>query len=233
MSLVGVSTKRAGLLTGTFVQFRHFPDCRCQCLLHLPYTFAYLNSPLNSTNEYGTANTNSQEYCRVRDELELFDKLDNAECISYYCTQFESQRGDIILILDNSTSQGILDLAVIGSSVPIDPGVGNAWDWMCLAIGATSGSTSVCPTPPDNWQIVPTFQGSLAYQKATISNCLSRPTLEHGKLQFSLTVMIVVMVCKAAKTACMITALVVLKSPPLFTIGGKFSKVHSNWAIEC
>ncbi|KAF4633179.1 hypothetical protein G7Y89_g4941 [Cudoniella acicularis] len=158
---------------------------------------------------------------RVVDEFSSFERLENSACIDYYYTQFESQRGDVIAILDDNTPQGMLDLTIIGRSVPATSGRGVAWGWMCLATPDLEEPPVLnCPRPsPDNWQLQPTYYGTYAYQNTNVSYCLSKPAVEHCKLQFSLVLMIIVMISNVLKIVCMIGALFASKAPPLVTIG--------------
>lgn len=61
----------------------------------------------------------------------------------------------------------------------------------------------------DNWE---TFSYSVDY-------CLSEPMEEFCRLEFSMTIMIVIVVCNLIKTICMVLTVWKQKTPPLATIG--------------
>ena len=52
-----------------------------------------------------------------------------------------------------------------------------------------------------------------------IDYCLSKPVVEHCKLQLSVAVMIVIIICNIFKTVCMITILWKQDPKPLVTLG--------------
>jgi hypothetical protein len=85
---------------------------------------------MNITNQDGAPNTpqSRRKFTQVRDYISDFGELNNTECIDYYYTRFESQRGDVIIVLNDSTSQEMSDQGIIERIVPSSDGNGNNWD---------------------------------------------------------------------------------------------------------
>ncbi|KAK5045445.1 hypothetical protein LTR84_009309 [Exophiala bonariae] len=199
-----------------------------------PTTLDYLNGPLFSTYDTETEmipNLNNEEYLQIRDALPLFERLEIAECIKAYGSQFISKRGDVIPILSTDTAQAGLDMAVVGRGIPTIFRREATWSWMCMPVLDPGSNARACPNLPsaEHWQIIltppirylanwTTVDGASRVD-ATVTHCLSRPSPELCKLEFSLYFMAAVIVCNFIKATAMIITLYSCDEMPLVTLG--------------
>ncbi len=154
-------------------------------------------------------------------------KLENKECVEVYTAPIISTNSDLILVSTYSDSNKSLlywDLSqdsqlLIGSyqssgicSLPVlrncDPSrvIANGQDWSIDVSDAqgTDGYT-IAVDPP--------------VKETSIQYCLSKRVEEHCKLQFSLAIMIIVIICNLIKTICMSKIAWKQDPEPLVTLG--------------
>lgn len=129
-------------------------------------------------------------------------RLENEACMKAYGQDFVSAYGDI-LVVSSATNDSNSLLAYITSTIRPDiPGKANgpSYAWICTSnpesqpFYDSSCDVGKAATQADSWAVL-TFPAKY---------CLSRPILERCKLQFSLWIMIIIIICNAIKTTCMV-----------------------------
>ena len=153
----------------------------------------------------------------------LLLKLDNEACIKQYQESFISTNADLVVVTEatNSTNSliGFVEKAISGIVVhPKD-----RRSWMCNTPFDKPCTVSPAANKSD-WSIATAPTGDLSsISTNSVQYCLSQKVPEHCKLQFSMAIMIVVIICNIVKAGCM--GLVAWKkSPePLVTLGDAIS----------
>ena len=175
-------------------------------------------------------------------DISTFDNLTISDCIRAYGRDFVSARSDLILVVDDTralTNSSMIPFGSIGDD--------NGYSWMCqgysgkIPLGGTCNIDEliVNATEWHRWQ--PLYQagindpnsigrfstsaGALRTDIGTgngylpIQYCLSRKVDEHCTVQFSITIMCIVIVSSAVKAISMVTFLLFQDEPPLVTLG--------------
>lgn len=149
------------------------------------------------------------------------ERLDNLACIQAYAQDYVSGRSNVLLISTdhNATalpeyyfSDTIGNIAINRNTICAQ----DMFHWICPDLG--SGCQDVCRShlaqvSSDASQWRPHSQ------PADVAYCLSQPTPQHCKLQFSLPIVIVVLVMNVVKMLLMIYTIFGLDDTPLLTIG--------------
>ena len=138
-------------------------------------------------------------------------RLENKACVEIYTAPIISTNSDLLLVSNYSEpNNSVLDL-LTGI-----PGIVNNQPQGCLM-----AFNSHCANPqdwsidiPDNEQLPPP-----GINGTRIQYCLSQRVEEHCKLQFSLAIMIGVIICNLIKTICMSTIAWRQDPEPLVTLG--------------
>ncbi|MCJ1470576.1 hypothetical protein MMC07_009222 [Pseudocyphellaria aurata] len=149
--------------------------------------------------------------------------LNNSACIQAYAHDYLSDRSDLLLVTSaNSTSIPTLFSTVTVNSVGTNEEIACVPDmyfWIC----ANPRCSDLCQShlsevlaDAEHWSLNP-YAFYMAALK--VKYCLSQQTQEHCKLQFSLQIMIVVIVINTLKMVLMLYAVFGLKETPLMTIG--------------
>lgn len=136
----------------------------------------------------------------LHDNISSLTKLDNAACIRAYGHDYVSSYGDLLLVLSARNAANSLlfhDLSLIPEiTLPND-----SFDWICAGnpdiryVGFYRlCSADKAAAKASEWTI----------QSHSIDYCLSRKNEEHCRLQFSLIVMIGVILSNLVKMICMI-----------------------------
>ena len=197
-----------------------------------------LNFPIGIDAAPPNLTTTVQDYKTNQTSLE---KLENEICVKTYTAPIISTNSDLLLISDFSDptnsllywdrgqdSQLIVDSEYNDTggfcSLPFlrncDPSgvIANPKNWSIdISDAIPNYFTS---TTPDNEADGPVFEPLISFLNGTrIQYCLSQPVEEHCKLQFSLAIMIVVIVCNLIKTSCMGMIAWKQDPEPLVTLG--------------
>ena len=149
-------------------------------------------------------------------------KLQNEECADTYSAPIISTNSDLFLVSDYQDANNSLiwiDTTIYPRLVSHD---GNVFYYLqlCDLTGAINNSRNLSFNISELWQLY----GSNAYYPPTpeissIDYCLSKRAKENCKLQFSLTIMIVVIICNMIKTVCMAIISWKQDPEPLVTLG--------------
>ena len=142
------------------------------------------------------------------------ERLDLATCIQAYTPEFVSGRSHFAVVLGNSTN-----LTDNPKAVTFGGGAYSA-DWFCTNSTTTEkyyncSSDSIIRDVDngDNWH----------YNGSTIEYCLSQRVEEHCQLQFSVKIMIIVIIANFLKLVCMLYTVRSHKIPTLVTVGDAVS----------
>lgn len=189
-----------------------------------PATLAILTAPQNN-GENGI-------YSHLTRKLQNFERLDPITCINAYETDFITNHGDLILVLDPAINATFPPLP---SSNPIEPILRtNPYKWMCQSLGMP------CDLAADkenalrgNWTIGMTAMLDDEFFRPRVEYCLSEMMPERCRLQFSIPLLVVVIVFNSVKVLCLTMALWWQKEPTLVTVGGKFfsSYISHVWTF--
>ncbi|KAL9034312.1 MAG: hypothetical protein Q9180_005478 [Flavoplaca navasiana] len=159
----------------------------------------------------------------------IWQRMDNKLCIQKYGRQFISTQGDFLAVshaLNDSFSIKFIDTAYPKT----DNGGGPSYNWMCdLYPDAQHGINNeqcrleVLLPKATKWAIrsnrrnFPNY--GMPWQPDPVDYCLSRRVKEECRLQFSLALLIVVIICNFVKAACMIVIVYRHDAVPLITLG--------------
>ena len=162
--------------------------------------------------------------------LSSLERLSNKECIAIYTSSIISKYSDVLLISNyggaqQSNNSYILSNTAVDSPIVLDPsGAENLrLQWLCAMPVyydyETCGSNNRPKDPNGNWtiELYPLAghtlgedaflsgdtENPLPINTTEIQYCLSQPVSEECETQFSLGIMIAVLVCNMVKTACM------------------------------
>lgn len=163
--------------------------------------------------------------------------LSASDCIQAYAVDFLSNRGDLIVVINSSTSDtGIvvkgaapmsgLELELWGS-VSSSP-----YDWICSGLADGPGSQVLCEESwntidPANWILDPvTFDYHADIVETPLDDdfiqvryCLSETLPSRCQLQFNLPLLIIVIIFNAGKVVCIAVVATRMKDHPLVTVG--------------
>ena len=176
-------------------------------------------------------------------------KLSNEECIQTYGQSVVTAHGDVLAVSSAWENPSLSLANGLNARCPVEwiaaPNAGSQssvpYSWMCqksarkfdpftLAIWTASHTTALrwmftsgtkslttCDVgniDPKNWTIA-----DAEFKPYPVQYCYSRPVAERCKLQFSLAIMSIVIVCNLVKMMCMLLMLLHQRSKPLVTLG--------------
>lgn len=147
-----------------------------------------------------------------------WDNLTNEACIKIYMQEYLTANSNVLAVtsaLNDSSS-------LLNSTYPAYlyyEAVGNLW--LCgdsvSVIDSNTCDTSAILAEAANWTIGIEYGG---YMRAfPIQYCLSQPVEGYCTLQFSLWIIVIVIICNITKLACMIMLLLRQQAKPLVTLG--------------
>ena len=148
--------------------------------------------------------------------LSTWHNLENAKCIQRYAKVYIVGYGDVIAMTSNLSATVPLLLASQVSK--FDTQASEAQQWICSA----SCHWSQIEVLPWEWYLTDQMIYSIDdyyAQQYKVDYCLSRPVPEQCKIQLSLVIIAVVIICNAIKLCCMLVTLWKKQSTPLVTIG--------------
>lgn len=137
------------------------------------------------------------------------ERLENKACIQEYGKDIVSNRKNILAI----TSEVTLDTdTVLGS---LDSGITNmeSYWWLCSAESPLPGRCDLTELAASS------YSWNITDYHFPIKYCLSERAQERCRLQFSLRMMVVVIICNIVKVVCMSLTLWKRKTDPLVTVG--------------
>ena len=174
-----------------------------------------LSFTFSSSNDYNTTLDTLQDYQNNQTSLV---KLDNKACVDVYSAPIISTHSDLLFVTSrigvNSSLLAIggnVDSPIIINTTQDDAGL-QARNIFCMFQLCESPGTVLDPQNMTFYDFNPDWTAYVEY-------CLSKPVEEHCKLQFSLTIMIEVIICNMMKTVCMTIILWKQDPEPLVTLG--------------
>jgi len=150
---------------------------------------------------------------RLQDNVTALERLDNAACMKAYSKPLLSDRRNLLAVTSAKpiNSSHLLDVM---SKTPIsrdDP-----TRWICSFL---PGYADQNPLIPCDVNLAAQHADSWKVATKPISYCLSERVQEHCKLQFSNTIMFVVIACNLLKVCCMSSAILRRSGEALVTTG--------------
>lgn len=152
-------------------------------------------------------------------------KLENKECVEVYEAQVVSANSDLILVSTYSNSNNSLLYYELGQDSQLLSDSENYYNSCSLPLLRDCDLSGL--TNGQDWSIDVDYEGEpgdftswdFSTNETRIQYCLSRRVEEHCRLQFSLVIMIVVIMCNLIKTVCMSIIAWKQDSEPLVTLG--------------
>lgn len=185
-------------------------------------------APFNVTASLGLNNTGTNDVQDALQDIRTNDsyvKLQNKECVDTYSAPIISTNSDLFLVSDYPDANNSLIWS--GTRVYTRFGDDNVLCYLqlCDLTGAITNPRNLSFNISELWQQYE--YGSNAYfdhypptpGNSSIDYCLSKRAKENCKLQFSLTIMIVVIICNMIKTVCMAIISWQKDPEPLVTLG--------------
>ena len=177
------------------------------------YTDSIKIEPFTSVIDGYNASTNS------------YEDLTLSECTKLYNTDYMSSHRNLFLITKHSSNtthnNTLLDMIYVTGNV-ISPS-----SWMCTYYLAREsryyvGGPSTCSAS----DLISNVRSGLPWrvrliteEEVEIGGCKSERTAEKCRVQFSLSIMIVVICCNLVKACCMVIAVIRSRDPTLVTLG--------------
>ena len=152
--------------------------------------------------------------------VSTWNRLDNNACIQAYFQPYIVGYGDVIAITSalNATEPMLLAREVTG----FDTTGSISQDWMCSAYPSLQCNVNELRAKASHWTLNDTVllgPHDLYSQQYPVEYCLSQPVQERCKVQLSLVIIAVVILCNAIKISCMLVVIWKQKSAPLVTLG--------------
>ena len=137
-----------------------------------------------------------------------WQKLNSTTCREAYRPPILPDRSDVLVVVSvNSTGVSVLDYlswSISGEST------GSA-RWTCL--------NPICPSSTCDQMCAGSTTDNYELYNTPVDHCFSWKTAETCQLQFSLPIMIIVMICNLTKTVCMLLTIHHRFATPLLTLG--------------
>lgn len=146
---------------------------------------------------------------RLQDNVTALDRLDNAACMKAYSKPLLSDRRNLLAVTSAKpiNSSHLLDVM---SKTPISRN--DPTGWICSFLPGYAN-------PPCDVNLAVQHADSWKVADKPIKYCLSERVQEHCKLQFSNTIMFVVIACNLLKVCCMSSAILRRSGEALVTTG--------------
>ncbi|KAI9813664.1 MAG: hypothetical protein M1827_003735 [Pycnora praestabilis] len=151
----------------------------------------------------------NQQIQFYQDNAKQWQRLNNTDCINAYSNDITTSSGSVLAVTTYQNRSTSL-INILGQSLV--PGVSTTNEWIC-----TEGA-DVYDALCDVNTVLP-HAATWTVSGYPIEYCLSQVVPERCKLQFSITMMIVVIIFNALKVACMFYGFWGHKEKPLVTIG--------------
>ena len=183
-------------------------------LMGAPFNNTSYNVPDNSGGDYNIVGVDIQALTTLRDNQSTLEYLSNANCLKAYRNEFMPDRLDVLAVSSATNTTSSL-LSYWPDNVPRDiynPEMGYInrypYRWTC-----TQTAGNLCASPTQNWTVL----------DSPIDYCLSKQTEPSCKLQLSLVIMVIVVLCNFAKALSMSLTIWKPSSMPLLTLGDVIS----------
>ena len=210
---VQISVPRFSLIRGlirNYLENAHVPESQIYEILYggyRRYDFLGLNSDTYGltpaeVKEIKTIQSNVTASMRDLSSSE-WQNLTSTQCREAYRAEILSDRSDVLAVSSAKFSLRSL-IHYVNSTANIRDDEQSV-DWTCI-----HPYSYTCPNSTANYFQISTFP---------IDYCLSRTKVENCQLQFSLPIMIIVIICNLTKAVCMLLTLRHRFATPLLTLG--------------
>lgn len=215
--------------------------------LHLLYNSAVFSTLATHSYEgflasddikQGHAQQWSRPWSGVRHEVLLnistYTELNNRECIRTYAKTYVPSHRNVVVVTTNQDIQGIQQAFWSGQLDQPEHGASYtslvkypAYEWICSSFASNICNVEQLIAHAGQWKVrvlVPDREHSYYADTSNASiypvdYCLSEQVSEQCELQFSLTILTVVISCNLMEALCMVLMLFKQQSPPLVTLG--------------
>ncbi|PGH13119.1 hypothetical protein AJ79_03826 [Helicocarpus griseus UAMH5409] len=149
--------------------------------------------------------------------------LDNRQCVTTYSVGFQINHANLLIVSDDFNST-VADFANITS--PLDPPISDPYDWMCAEsrrISPTRSCRSLAGQVyvySDNWTIDNPYY---PFNEFRVKHCLSEPVPESCTVEYSIPLLLVVIVANIIKVAILWGVAFTMTDAPILTIGDAIS----------
>lgn len=159
--------------------------------------------------------------------ISSLSKLDNAECIEAYSPSNQTKFTDVVLVSSATNAKNsVIDVFFNVDSSELTNGTYSYNSWICSTPQSSSGCdfTSLKNNPQD-WNITcsgmndPSILSEKEDIVAPIQYCLTPPRGEQCKLQLSVAIIIIVLLCNLVKAVCIGLIAWDKNTKPLVTVG--------------
>ena len=160
---------------------------------------------------------------QFRANSSTFEKLNKGKCLKKYAGPIIPDRADVLLISSNKSTDSSPP-GLLFDNYPVDfisyssMSTYGAGAWICNNHTLKSESTGDC----DIHDAVLKVKSSV-FEKYNIESCLSQTATELCSLQFSVVIMIIVIICNFVKLVCMSYVVWRKDAAPLITLGDAIS----------
>ena len=146
-----------------------------------------------------------------------WQNLTNEECLRAYGRPFVSSRLDVLALTSKLNASD--PLKFVGSTDAIEDALSNvfsAYGWLCSNYADSNCDLNDLYRRPSDWTLKAYGDDNTSFP---IQHCLSKPAMEHCRLQMSLVMMCIIIFCNFMKALCMYLVLRYHKHKPLVTLG--------------
>lgn len=165
---------------------------------------------------YPTVRSEQKYLVAYQKNLTSLERLENKQCVEVYTAPIVSSHSDLLLISTYSNNTNSL-LDTNHQLMQLLPSTDKVSDQWSDPDGSYNTSFSICL--PFSEDMCSTSFANVSDLENWLQYCLCVPTEEHCKLQFSLVIMVVVIVCNLIKFGCMSTIAWKEDLEPLVTLG--------------
>ena len=162
-------------------------------------------APFNSSEPtYDVIDDTMPIYENYQSNKTSFGRLENKECVKTYSTPALSAYADLLLMTNYSNATNSYLMSETGVCPTI---LGRSNDcssnWMCSIPMENYCNMSDLNKHPQSWSmgVIPAYESNEDIP-VSIDYCLAQKVEEHCKLQFSLAIMLIVILCNLVKTIC-------------------------------
>ena len=159
-------------------------------------------------------------------KADKLERLSNSECVNAYAQNYQSARGNILLVVSNATegykNEAVADYETsVAPITDLDGSTPNPFGWICEQYMTSSQSCaniiSKVQSDIDDWQ---PFRKPVQY-------CLSEKIDQHCRLEYSAHLVLVVVLIGLVKTTTMLYIAFGVGDVPMLTIGDAVSSFLS------
>lgn len=169
--------------------------------------------------EYSNPYVNGQIYAEAFSAGRL-EELTPLECINAYSATFQSARGNVFLVVD----EGLMGVDEAYGSFPYIERTSScsaetSTKWVYSQFGGEAGTCF----GQEAYRFLPRLQADPAiwtpFLGHQVRKCLSEPTGQKCKLNFSVHLAIIVIIFNAVKTVTVLAGIFTLRNDPMLTVG--------------